>query len=53
VRDPGEEQPGGPRRRDHDQAKLNYEQIVRDAIRDIGYVNDDDVFHATRFSSTT
>jgi len=29
-------------------AKLNYEQIVRGAIRDIGYVNDDDVFHADR-----
>ena len=28
------------------QAKLNYEQIIRAAIRDIGYVNDDDVFHA-------
>jgi S-adenosylmethionine synthetase len=27
-------------------AKLNYESIVRDAIRDIGYVNSDDVFHA-------
>jgi S-adenosylmethionine synthetase len=27
-------------------AKLNYEAIVRDAIRDIGYVNTDDVFHA-------
>jgi hypothetical protein len=27
-------------------AKLNYEAIVRAAIRDIGYVNDDDVFHA-------
>jgi len=27
-------------------AKLNYEAIVRDAIRDIGYVNNDDVFHA-------
>src|SRR5665213_4243537 len=25
-------------------AKLNYEQIVRGAIREIGYVNDDDVF---------
>ncbi len=25
---------------------LNYETIVRDAIRDIGYTNDDDVFHA-------
>jgi len=27
-------------------AKLNYEQIVRDAIREIGYTNTDDVFHA-------
>jgi S-adenosylmethionine synthetase len=27
-------------------AKLNYEAIVREAIRDIGYVNGDDVFHA-------
>src|ERR1700742_1744279 len=27
-------------------AKLNSEAIVRDAIRDIGYVNQDDVFHA-------
>ncbi len=27
-------------------AKLNYEAIVRAAIRDIGYVNTDDVFHA-------
>lgn len=27
-------------------AKLNYESIVREAIRDIGYINDDDVFHA-------
>ncbi len=27
-------------------AKLNYESIVRDAIRDIGYVNPEDVFHA-------
>ncbi len=27
-------------------AKLNYESIIRDAIRDIGYVNSDDVFHA-------
>jgi len=27
-------------------AKLNYEQIVRDAIREIGYINADDVFHA-------
>src|ERR1700759_3047798 len=27
-------------------AKLNYESIVRDAIRDIGYTNIDDVFHA-------
>lgn len=29
-------------------AKLNYEEIVRDAIREIGYVNDDDVFHADK-----
>jgi S-adenosylmethionine synthetase len=28
------------------QAKLNYEDIVRQAIRDIGYTHDDDVFHA-------
>ena len=27
-------------------AELNYEAIVRAAIRDIGYVNADDVFHA-------
>ncbi len=27
-------------------AKLNYEQIVRDAIREIGYTNSDDIFHA-------
>jgi len=27
-------------------AKLNYESIVRGAIREIGYVNADDVFHA-------
>src|SRR5258708_18851482 len=27
-------------------ARLNYEAIVRAAIRDIGYVNSDDVFHA-------
>ena len=29
-------------------AVLDYNQIVRSAIRDIGYVNDDDVFHADR-----
>jgi len=29
-------------------AKLDYVQIVRDAIREIGYVNDDDVFHADK-----
>src|SRR5262249_10037846 len=29
-------------------AKLDYVQIVRNAVRDIGYVNDDDVFHADR-----
>lgn len=27
-------------------AKLHYNSIVREAIREIGYVNDDDVFHA-------
>ena len=29
-------------------AKINYELVVRDAIRDIGYVNDDDVFHCDK-----
>lgn len=29
-------------------AKLNYEAIVREAIREIGYTNDDDVFHADK-----
>ena len=29
-------------------AKLDVEQIARKAIREIGYVNDDDVFHADR-----
>ena len=29
-------------------AKLDYVQIVRDAVRGIGYVNDDDVFHADK-----
>jgi S-adenosylmethionine synthetase len=29
-------------------AKLDYEQIVRRAVREIGYVNDDDVFHADK-----
>jgi len=27
-------------------AKFNYEQVIRDAVRGIGYVNNDDVFHA-------
>ncbi len=27
-------------------AKLNYEAIIREAIREIGYTNNDDVFHA-------
>jgi S-adenosylmethionine synthetase len=27
-------------------AKFDYEQVVRSAIRGIGYVNDDDIFHA-------
>jgi S-adenosylmethionine synthetase len=29
-------------------ARLDYNAIVRQAIREIGYVNDDDVFHADR-----
>ncbi len=29
-------------------AELNYEAIVRQAIREIGYVHDDDVFHADK-----
>jgi len=29
-------------------AKINYETVVREAIREIGYVNDDDVFHADK-----
>ena len=29
-------------------ATLDYEKIVRQAIREIGYVNDDDVFHADK-----
>ena len=29
-------------------AKLDYVQIVRDAVREIGYVNDDDIFHADK-----
>src|SRR6188508_2802993 len=29
-------------------AKLDFNQIARDAIREIGYVNDDDVFHADK-----
>ena len=29
-------------------AKFNYEEVVKEAIRDIGYVNDDDVFHADK-----
>ncbi|HEX3728918.1 MAG TPA: methionine adenosyltransferase [Opitutaceae bacterium] len=33
-------------------AKLNYEQIVRAAVREIGYVNDDDVFHADKLFVT-
>src|SRR5437773_11692294 len=34
-------------------AKFNLETIVRDAIREIGYVNDDDVFHADRVFITS
>lgn len=29
-------------------AKLNYEQVIREAIRDIGYTHNDDVFHADK-----
>src|SRR6478735_3070117 len=29
-------------------AKVDFEKVVRDAIREIGYVNDDDVFHADK-----
>jgi len=29
-------------------AKLDYVQLVRDAVREIGYIHDDDVFHADR-----
>ena len=29
-------------------ARLDYVQIVRDAVREIGYVNEDDVFHADK-----
>ena len=29
-------------------AKFDYEEVVREAIREIGYVNDDDVFHADK-----
>src|SRR4026209_2091518 len=31
---------------------LHVEQLVRDTVRDIGYVNDDDVFHADQLSIT-
>jgi S-adenosylmethionine synthetase len=34
-------------------AKFDLEKIVRDAIREIGYVNDDDVFHADRVFITS
>jgi S-adenosylmethionine synthetase len=33
-------------------AKLDYVQIVRDSVREIGYVNDDDVFHADKIFVT-
>jgi len=29
-------------------SKIDYNKIVRDSIREIGYVNDDDVFHADK-----
>src|SRR5437899_8180329 len=33
-------------------ADLDYVQIVRDTVREIGYVNDDDVFHADKLLVT-
>ena len=29
-------------------AKFDYDAVIRAAIRDIGYVNDDDIFHADK-----
>ena len=29
-------------------SKFDYEDVVREAIREIGYVNDDDIFHADK-----
>ena len=29
-------------------ANFDYEKLVRDAIREIGYINDDDIFHADK-----
>ena len=29
-------------------AKFDYEKVVREAIREIGYTNDDDIFHADK-----
>ena len=29
-------------------SRFNYEEVVREAIRDIGYINDDDIFHADK-----
>src|ERR1043165_7042384 len=33
-------------------AKLDYVQLVREAVRGTGYVNDDDVFHADKLFVT-
>ena len=33
-------------------AKVNFEEVVRAAIREIGYVNDDDIFHADKIFFT-
>ncbi len=33
-------------------ARLDYVQIVRDCVREIGYVNDDDIFHADKIFVT-
>ena len=44
-------QPGRRRRRNHHQGQARFREIARDAIRDIGYMNDDDVFHADKVFS--
>ena len=34
-------------------ANFDYNQVVREAIRGIGYINDDDVFHADKAWNTS